>query len=900
MKKRKYKKFGAVILIVAMIVTMFGTVSASAYEGEPAGGESSTNSAIYTCTGWYLRSPHRISYKDQAENPKLHDGIAPAMYSLKVQGSDSVSASVYCCDLITSAPDEEDGIMYVRTNLEDALYEYSFDDSGNNAYYTREKASQIRYILKNGFHPNFSETELRNLAEAADINEATEGKLTKSEALSATQCAIWKLANPSNLEDKYCYTWNLDPSEIYSTELDGEITGYNNGTKYDDVNNRIQKVYKHLVENCSTGYNNPSVIAQFTDENTVLTLKKLTEEGEAVYDVTVSFKLKGTFTDEGNLKLTASLGKQSQTWQLLKGEGDKLTADKDGMYTITFEDVPADSLGNNPEIKLVLDGSQEIQTGFYFYEPINPQTGKVDRSTAQSFVGTGAGSTPIHRETTIGFQLGTKTVKIKKYDGSAQALKDVESPTPEQVDELKLGLKGVEFALYVQYGDLTKPVPLGLANKTTDEKGEITWEGLAEAKKADGTDAIKYYVKEVSALDGYEKISDPIEVGQAEDSTPILVKNCHDLGSLTISKTAKNFSDESPNKDRHYEFLVELDYNQAYLISNSHEWTSTKALEEQYAVLRAKYKNSCEGVAQLSVEEDPENPETPAEVKHPAAVTLIKDETTGKMTAKILLKADESITLSEIPAGAEYTVTELNANGKPMGDNVMNEFDGELIATPDASKTGIIKEVKDGIAATDPSVANFVNARFDEGVLDTDTRFSIDIQKTLDGKPSTRAFGFTLTDVTPGDSKLPTQTVYNETEGDEAGNVVFAPIKFKEAGTYTFEIREVLEKGYICDDNVYTVVVKVVRNDNNYCLEIDDVKYYSQDKKAEEIAALEKAAEDEAKENGSEPAEIELTGEEGLLEEGESIVFKNTTITYGNYTSVGVKKVWELNGKGTA
>ena len=143
-------------------------------------------------------------------------------------------------------------------------------------------------------------------------------------------------------------------------------------------------------------------------------------------------------------------------------------------------------------------------------------------------------------------------------------------------------------------------------------------------------------------------------------------------------------------------------------------------------------------------------------------------------------------------------------------------------------------------------------------------------------------------------------TVKNATEGDEAGNVVFAPIKFKEAGTYTFEIREVLEKGYICDDNVYTVVVKVVRNDNNYCLEINDVKYYSQDKKAEDIAALEKAAEDEAKENGSEPAEIELTGEEGLLEKGESIVFKNTTITYGNYTSVGVKKVWELNGKGTA
>lgn len=900
MQKRKYKKFGAVILIVAMIVTMFSTVSASADEGGTAEDQSSTKSAIYECTGWYLRSPHTISYIDQYETQ--HNAIAPALFGLKLQGSDSVAASVYCCDLITDAPDEEDNITYVRTNLEDALYDDSFDNSGYNAYYTREKASQIRYILKYGFHADFSDTELRNLAKAADINEETEGKLTKGEALNATQCAIWSLANPKNLKNIYYSTWNLDSSRIESTELDDEIQGHVDGTKYPDVNNRIQKVYKYLVDNCSTGYNNPSVIAQFTDENTVLTLKKLTEEGEAVYDVTVSFKLKGTFTDKGDLKLTASLGKHSQTWQLLKGEGDKLTADKDGMYTITFEDVPADSLGNNPEIKLVLDGSQEIQTGFYFYEPINPQTGKVDRSTAQSFVGTGAGSTPIHRETTIGFQLGTKTVKIKKCDGSAQALKDVESPTPEQVDELKLGLKGVEFALYVQYGDLTKPVPLGLANKITDENGEITWEGLAEAKNADGTDAIKYYVKEVSTPAGYIKNDELIEVGQAEDSTPILVKNCHDLGSLTIRKTTENFSDESPNKDRHYEFLVELDYNQAYLKSNNHEWTSTEALEEQYAVLIADYENSCEEAAQLSVEEDPENPETPAEVKHPELVRLEKDKTTGKMTAKVLLKAGESITLSGIPAGAEYTVTELNANRKPMGDNVMNEFDGELIATPDASRTGIIKEVKEGVAVTDLSKEEFVNVRFDEGVLDmdTDAQFSIDIHKTLDGRPSTKAFSFTLTDVTPGDSKLPTQTVYNETEGDETGNVVFAPIKFKEAGTYTFEIREVLEKGYICDDNVYTVVVKVDRNDDMKCLEVADVKYYSQDKKAEDIAALEKAAEDAAKETGSEPAEIELTGEEGLLEEGESIVFKNTTITYGNYTSVGVKKVWELNGKGTA
>ena len=45
---------------------------------------------------------------------------------------------------------------------------------------------------------------------------------------------------------------------------------------------------------------------------------------------------------------------------------------------------------------------------------------------------------------------------------------------------------------------------------------------------------------------------------QTENSmTP--VENCHDLGGLTISKTTRNVAGEA-NADRHYDFLVELDY----------------------------------------------------------------------------------------------------------------------------------------------------------------------------------------------------------------------------------------------------------------------------------------------------------------------------------------------------
>lgn len=828
MQKRKFKRFGAVFLIVAMIVTMFSTVSASADEGGAAGGESSTTSAIYVNPGWYLRSPHRISYYDQTGIE--HSGIAPALFSLKLLGaSDSEAFGVYCCDVITDAKNDT---TYVRTNLEDALNEDGASGLGYTAYYTKENAARLRYILKYGFHAGYSDAELSALASKAGITKE-DGDLTRGEALSATQCAIWSLANPNNLKDIYTGTTKpADLTKILSDELDGEINSIPDGV-YNMRGNRIKKVYDYLVESSKAGYENPSVIVQFTDENTVLTVKKLTAEG-AVYDVSASFKLKGTFTDSGDLKLTASLGEQSQTWQLLSGEGNKLTADKDGMYTITFENVPAASLTGQPEIQLVLDGSQTIKTGFYFYEPINPETGKVQRSYAQSFVGTGEGSTPIHRETTIGFQLGTKTVKVKKYDGSAQMPEGAENPP----------LEGVEFALYVKYGDLTEPVLYpGLANKTTDKNGEITWENLAEEKNTDGTDMITYYVREVSAPAGYEKNNDMIQVGQTQE--PTAVTNCHDLGGLTISKTTRNVTGEA-NADRHYDFLLELDYGKAFLASNNHEWTSAEMLEKQYAALSAEYAygntTGCEA----------------AEGTHPASVTLKKNTETGKMTAAISLAAGESITLTGIPAGAEYTVTELDADGNPMGDKELHDFSGELIAADDGSRTGVIKADEN---AADPAAEEFVNTGYEEAEVDVDAQFSI--LKNLDGRPSVRAFRFTLTDVTGGGNQV-LQTVNNETEGNNIGRVDFAPVSFRAAGNYTFEIREVLESGYICDDAVYKIEVTVVQNDEEHYLKVTDVKYYGKD------------------------------GQE--LQTGDSMVFSNRTV-YGSYTSVGVKKVWELNGK---
>lgn len=269
-------------------------------------------------------------------------------------------------------------------------------------------------------------------------------------------------------------------------------------------------------------------------------------------------------------------------------------------------------------------------------------------------------------------------------------------------------------------------------------------------------------------------------------------------------------------------------------------------LETQYAALDAEYTygntTGCET----------------AEGTHPASITLKKNTETGKMTTILSLAAGESIALTGIPAGAQYTVTELDADGKPMGDKELHDFSGELIAADDGSRTGVIKADEN---AAYPAAEAFVNTGYEEAEVDVDAQFSI--LKNLDGRPSVKAFRFTLTDVTGGGNQV-LQTVTNETEGDHTGRVDFAPVTFRSAGNYTFEIREVLESGYICDDAVYKIEVTVVQNDKEHCLEVTDVKYYGRD------------------------------GQE--LQNGDSMVFSNRTV-YGSYTSVGVKKVWELNGK---
>jgi len=798
---RRMKKSSALLMVMMMVITVFGTAAASADVAVQA---ADTNPYIFvhdSDTPYWHRSPHRIN-----------SGTTPAVYHL-VSGGTSLAA--YCCDIETSI---SPGIAYKRINLEDA------------DYYSADAAQHIRFILANGFWAG--RDNLAALASAAGVSG-----LTAAEALTATQAAIWSYANVQSISDAYWGTSSVSTSGIMDTSTVNPSEGAANETEA-----RVLAVYNYLRSGTLA---NTSTVAGFTGEQVVLTILNDLNS----YDVTVKFGLKGTFRDAGSLKLSASLENGSGTiaaaeYDLL-GAG-ALTADGDGLYTITFKAVDAAVL-DDAEIVLKINGTQTVANGIYFYEP------EGGRKTAQCFVGYGEGETPIFAEASVDVEVGQLEVGLEKVDASVQT------------DGAGTPMEGVEFDLYVQIGDNPAVKYPGIETAKTGADGRITWTGLVAA--ANVTYSYKEVVPAGYVAENGEGILTPGE--------PVLVQNCHDLGNLTITKNTPNMAEDSANAGRHYRFLVTLDYAAAQILQNSHEWPTVEVLEEQYSVLEAAYEGSCKDSTPAEPAEG-ETPAEPAEMKHPGEVALTR-EGNGMMSAVIELAGGESIVLTQIPAGAVYTITELDADGNSMEDGVIRDFDGDLMAADEGVQTGVIP------AAGRAADVVFNNYVYDETEIDIDGRIAV--QKNLDGKPSAKAFKFTLTDVTDPANRRVVETKSNETEGEAAGKVNFAPITYREAGIYTYEVHEELTYGYICDESVYTVVVTVVQNDNTRKLEVEDMSVYLP--QTTEIPA--------DPENGIEAG----TAVEMMAQD--EIVFENKTLYYDDgYTSLSVKKVWKLDNGGTA
>lgn len=324
-------------------------------------------------------------------------------------GSEDSDRAAYCCDVKTTIRTEQ---QYKCINLEDA------------DYFDADTAEKLRGILMAGYWYDWDSQDLTAAATAVNQWAAAQGKegdlsgLTKDEAMTATQAAIWYTAcdpdSDADIKSIVPYGKTADDSEAAAK-----------------IAHHIGLFYEYLLSQPQTA--SKKVI--LTDDRFIADdYAERSDDGAVRY----RFKLDTDITEEDELSLVATLGSDCQSL-LLTGDGS-LMPDEDGYYEIIFHDVPQQDLTGT--VMLAVSGRQAVD-GIYFYEA-KPAEAHTARSTSQNLIGKMAGMISVYGERM--FQLSGLmedieggTDKAEEDQQSSGSNTELRKMTPGQSDEAAAG-----------------------------------------------------------------------------------------------------------------------------------------------------------------------------------------------------------------------------------------------------------------------------------------------------------------------------------------------------------------------------------------------------------------------------------------------------------------------------
>lgn len=276
------------------------------------------------------------------------------------EGGEGAYASipVYCADAIT---DGVAGYEYRRINLEDS------------GYFSDKVAGRLRAIFLHSF-PYV--TDMNTLAAAVNDWSSTEYaevvSLTESEAISATQAAIWALTNNAEVYAPYLGTGGYyDESEMVDTTIFNQAA-----SEYTAGN--ITALYNYLMALEPMA----PMSAVVSDASFGDTAVNCTEAADGTYTATVTTTVSATVDGGDALTLTAVSGDQvSETVAVANGTNT---------YTLTITGLADDT----SDIIVNIDGWQDASDVFLF-DPLN------GRDASQTMLGYDASALPVHGEVTL-------------------------------------------------------------------------------------------------------------------------------------------------------------------------------------------------------------------------------------------------------------------------------------------------------------------------------------------------------------------------------------------------------------------------------------------------------------------------------------------------------------------
>jgi len=254
---------------------------------------------------------------------------------------DGTSVSAYCADFNTGIATTA---QYRQVNPEDA------------SYFSDEVAARLRGIVTCGYRPDWTASDLSVAAKAAGLNS-----LTKDEALTATQLAIWTVANTN------AYAGNVSDGrhKLAFRSADGS------------------PLPKNIEAFCNYLLRCPSIPLQ-TDGKVDHISEAYAERQNG--QVTIHFSLQGDVLPDDELTVSAAGDSFNLTLPL-----HELEQDENG-YIL---DVPNSEEG---EIVLALSGWQTVES-VCFYEAMTPSGGS--RSASQNLIGWGKTPSPVSAVTRL-------------------------------------------------------------------------------------------------------------------------------------------------------------------------------------------------------------------------------------------------------------------------------------------------------------------------------------------------------------------------------------------------------------------------------------------------------------------------------------------------------------------
>lgn len=375
------KRLSAVLMAFALIVgcTMNGSLKVAAKES------ASIDPYIYNVQS-VAASPFKIKMNTASITIENRDAV---LY--KLTDANSVSTiEAYSVDADTELGDAK----YRRMNLEDA------------SYFGEADAQRIRAIVKNSVTAAPRE-QMKNDAnqwlKSCGLPEIN--NLTGAEALSATQYAIWSIANKEiiSVAAPYAYYNVNEQAQCYVTGSGNPIT-YNQEQQYVAVGNDDVKYvskqniisYAEYLLSLAPESVKEVAVSDETIKNVTVTYKLAEDE---TYIAVVEFDLSATVNSETKLTATVSAGENSVTAEITAA----------GPQTLCLE-----KLLTKADIKIEINGIQKVNDVF-LYEAAG------GRTASQSLVGIESGLVPVHAEKmviperVINF---TKITTIKEEDGS--------------------------------------------------------------------------------------------------------------------------------------------------------------------------------------------------------------------------------------------------------------------------------------------------------------------------------------------------------------------------------------------------------------------------------------------------------------------------------------------------